>query len=529
MKHKNIKWIIILVSVALTTLIIFQLYWISNAYAYQKKQLASEVKQVLAKAGKSTVAKSTCFELFGKFSVKPNEGIYFAKQDWKENSQFISPGEKAPDSVKMFFLDKEDTSIYSYNSIKFTRPVSAEFTMRYVYLHNDNPANLNSAKADFQNPAELHYNDFLEKLSGGATIDKRLSMSYLDSVLNKLIKAAGLSPDYHYGLIRSDNNNIEYFSKNSDLKKLGSSDLNVEIINDPYFSHPYKLALYFDSGYSQVFNNLWLMLGSSLVIISLLCYAFWYFIRTILTQRKLSEMKTDFINNMTHEFKTPITNIGLAVENIQEKWDLNGSTPYLKIIGDENNRLRENVERILQIASLDKEDITLDIGEVNVNLLIEKICQDIELTFLSREPEIHYELKAGNPVILADETHVINIISNLVDNAIKYCNSRPDITISTCNSSDGVMIQVKDNGIGMDRITQKKIFEKFYRAHTGNIHNVKGFGLGLAYTKSLIGLHKGSITVESEPGRGSMFTIFLPYSIDYKSINANEPGTYING
>jgi two-component system, OmpR family, phosphate regulon sensor histidine kinase PhoR len=520
MKKVDMKWIMILVAAALLVLITVQLYWIQNAYIFRKNQHNEKVKQVLSAAAKQTVDNATCFELFGKVFIKPHEGIYFARQPWSGSQVFTDPATKAPDSVKMFFLNREQSSIIGQNSLKFTHPVSAEFTMRMEY-HFDDTSNAAFMKPENRNPDALNYSDYREVINGNAPIGKRLDLKFLDSVLKYQVMAAGLGMDYHFGIVRSDNGALEYASPNADYAKLTQSEMSAGLIADNYFSHPYKLVIYFDSGITGALAALWGVLLASAFVILLLCYGFWYFIRTIISQKKLSEMKTDFINNMTHEFKTPITNIGLAVENINEKGDLNGSTPFLRIIGEENNRLRENVERILQIATLDKEEIHLKLDKIDINNLVEKICQNMELSAYPGNPETEYQLLAENSMIWADETHIINIIYNLLDNSVKYCNEKPLIKITTINTSGGVKIIVKDNGIGMNKETQKRAFEKFYRAHTGNIHNVKGFGLGLSYVKKLVELHSGIITLWSEPGKGSIFEIFLPFNYHQQPLETN--------
>jgi len=498
-----------LVALALLLLIGVQLYWVQTAYTSRQNQLVQQVNAVLAKAGQQTVDQSKCFELFGKVFIRPHEGIFFGKQAWQGKEQFVPVSIKAPDSVQMFFLNPDDTNVYGFNSVKFGRPLLATFTMKMEYQFDDT-TEVAWSMPGYQPMSEQHYRDFKEKLIGSSPITKRLKLPFLDSTLGVLMAATVPGAPYHYGIIRVDNSAVEYFSKGTDPKKLLNSQMSAALNGDKYFSHPYRLALYLDNGNALALNMIWgILLVSALVILGLGC-AFWYFIRTILTQEKLSVMKTDFINNMTHEFKTPITNIGLAVENINDKGDLNGSTPLLRIIGEENNRLRDNVERILQIATLEKDEINLKRDRIDVNGLVERISQNLELSNYPREPEINCDLEAENPYIMADETHVINVIYNLLDNALKYCNTKPIVKISTRNTPKGIVLTITDNGIGMDSETQKRVFEKFYRAHTGNIHTVKGFGLGLSYVKKLVELHQGTIRLESELGKGSTFEIFLP-------------------
>jgi len=511
------KKIIILVACTLVILIGVQLYWIQNAYTYRQNQLNQQVNQILSSAGQQTVQKSTCFELFGKAFIKPHEGIYFAKQRWQGNEKFLSPDKNVPDSFKMFFKSDEDTTVYGSNSLKFYHPLSIQFIMKCEY-HFDDTSQASFNKPQYQTISDLNYKTFKEKFKLNAPIAERLKIPFLDSTLHSLLVSAKLTSGYHYGIIRNDNDSVEYASAKSNSEKLKASPMRASLIDDKYFSHPYRLALYFDSRSALALNTLWGVLLASIVVVLLLCYAFWYFVRTIQAQKKLSEMKTDFINNMTHEFKTPITNIGLAVENINEAGGLNGNGPFVRIIGEENNRLRDNVERILQIASLKKEEIKLSLNRLNINSIIENIANNIEQSHYPHNPDIQCTLDAENPFIVADETHIINIIYNLLDNSLKYCSTRPIILISTHSTDKGIILTIKDNGIGMNHETQRRMFEKFYRAHTGNVHNVKGFGLGLSYVKSLVDLHSGHIKIESELGKGSSFEIFLPFNQKEKPV-----------
>jgi len=232
-----------------------------------------------------------------------------------------------------------------------------------------------------------------------------------------------------------------------------------------------------------------------------------------LKQKKLSEIKNDFISNMTHEFKTPISTISLASEMLGDSSI--SQTPekqqrYLKMIRDENKRLSVLVESILQTSILDKGEFKLKLSEVDVHEIINAAINNTHLLIDQRNGIIHTSLKAQKHILKADRVHLTNIVFNLIDNAIKYTQEIPEITVTTYNTAEGIMIQVKDNGIGISRENQRKIFDKFYRVPTGNLHNVKGFGLGLSYVLAVVLKHKGTISVNSEPGKGSTFNVHFP-------------------
>ncbi len=242
-------------------------------------------------------------------------------------------------------------------------------------------------------------------------------------------------------------------------------------------------------------------------------FAFFITVRTMLNQKKLSEIKSDFINNMTHEFKTPLATISLAVDALNNEKVLENPEKlnyFRGIIKEENKRMNKHVETILQAAALEKQEFSLQKAKVSGHELIQKTISNYRLVLAEKNGSITEQLNASRDTIFVDESHFVNMLNNLVDNAIKYSDKAPKITITTHSTPKIFVIRVNDEGIGMSRETVKKIFEKFYRAHTGNVHNVKGFGLGMSYVKTIIDAHKGRIKVDSIPGKGSNFTIELP-------------------
>jgi len=240
-----------------------------------------------------------------------------------------------------------------------------------------------------------------------------------------------------------------------------------------------------------------------------------------LKQKKLSQIKNDFISNMTHEFKTPISTISLASEMLSDASI--SQTPdkqhkYLKMIRDENKRLSVLVESILQTSILDKGEFKLKPSELDIHEIINIAINNTQLLIAQRQGSVHTFLKATNFKLMADKVHLTNIIFNLIDNAIKYTKQHPEIVVTTYNTAEGIMIEIKDNGIGISKENQRKIFDKFYRVPTGNVHNVKGFGLGLSYVLAVVLKHNGTISVDSDLGKGSIFKVHLPFIIkDFKA------------
>ncbi len=256
----------------------------------------------------------------------------------------------------------------------------------------------------------------------------------------------------------------------------------------------------------------WMVIGAVLFTIIIFC-AFFLTVMALLRQKKLSEIKSDFINNMTHEFKTPLATISLAVDALKNEKVVNDKTKtdyFTGIIKDENKRMNKQVETILQAALLDKEQIQLNLQSTHAHDLINTALNNIKLPVEEKQGKLDISLAAKNDCILADEVHFTNLINNLLDNAVKYSKEDLLIRISTQTVSNSFRVKIEDNGIGMNKETLNRIFEKFYRAHTGNLHNVKGFGLGLSYVKTIVRAHHGKIKAESTSGKGTSFIIDFP-------------------
>jgi two-component system phosphate regulon sensor histidine kinase PhoR len=259
----------------------------------------------------------------------------------------------------------------------------------------------------------------------------------------------------------------------------------------------------------------WFIIGAILFTL-IITTAFFITIRTLLKQKKLSEIKSDFINNMTHEFKTPLATISLAVDalkNDKVKGNEEKTGYFTNIIKEENKRMNKQVETILQAALLDKQEVQLNLKKLPAHEMIKSALNNITLQVEEKQGTLDVQLNAEKDMVLADEVHFTNLINNLLDNAVKYSKENLAIKLSTENSGNHLKIKIEDNGIGMNKETLNRIFEKFYRAHTGNVHNVKGFGLGLSYVKTMVEAHHGNIKADSVLGKGSTFVISMPLAM----------------
>jgi two-component system phosphate regulon sensor histidine kinase PhoR len=278
--------------------------------------------------------------------------------------------------------------------------------------------------------------------------------------------------------------------------------------------NPEYLMLYFPKEKSFLMMQLWLMLIASMSLIIIIIFSFSYSVFTVFKQKKLSEMKNDFVNNMTHEIKTPISTISLACEVLGDK-EIKKSdellSTYINVIKQENKRLETLTEHILQTATLERGQLLLRKEEIDLHLIIQQAVNNVGFHVMQKSGNITQNLNAEKSMIWADKVHITNLIYNLLDNANKYSPERPKIIISTENNQKGVIIKIMDHGIGISKTNQKKIFDKFNRISTGNVHNIKGFGLGLSYVKAIVNKHQGKIEIESELKKGSVFTVFLPF------------------
>jgi signal transduction histidine kinase len=274
-----------------------------------------------------------------------------------------------------------------------------------------------------------------------------------------------------------------------------------------------QLIVTFPDQNSHIIRSMWLMGLISFFFTGLMISAGVYTLMVIVRQKKLADIKSDFINNMTHEFKTPISTISVATDAMQESSVMNDKEKmsyYTRIISDENNKMNANVESILHMALFEKGNIDLELGLFDLNLLLKKVADSFELRINAKNGVIVFDLDPELDKFQFDKNLIQIVITNLIDNAIKYSPEAPHITIGSSRSSDSVRFWIEDKGMGMTKETRSRIFDKFYRLSTGNIHNVKGFGLGLSYSKAIIVAHHGSITVTSNTGSGSKFEVKFP-------------------
>jgi len=490
-KH-NIKFITALVCIALLGLILTQLYWAKNAIKLKEQHF----NQGTIEALNSVVYKLEKFNAADRITHKLNirkQGIRLDKKKVKfslsEELQSDSNGVVVKKTKQRLFTNDGDSAHIEFMD---TTDDSYRWINHQSEVVNDVFDELISINV---------YKDYKQKFN----------TSILDSLIRAELHDNGIDAGYKFKVLTDD----QIKNPTSEIKKFIDSPYRVNLTPDHIFIQPYYLAVIFPHQQTYILNRLWWMFGASTLMILSLIVSFYFALSIIFKQKKLSEIKNDFISNMTHEFKTPISTISLACEALNDKSiekTAERMSAYVGMITDENKRLGLLVENVLQTAILDKGEFKLKLQEFNIHQLILQVIENMRLQVENKQGLILTELDAVDSKILADLVHCTNIIFNLIDNALKYTPEYPEIKIISRNILNGVEIAVKDNGIGISKDNHKKIFDTLYRIPTGNVHDVRGFGLGLSYVKAVIEKHNGTIRVESEPGKGSCFYVYLPFA-----------------
>ncbi len=363
---------------------------------------------------------------------------------------------------------------------------------------------INNTPSPAVNPVkQLSTNYFVVQVNG------EVDASLLEFLLRSEFEKRNIAADFEYGVYDCSSEKMKY----GDYIPFRSTGDKVTSKKLPtWTNYAYYFGVQFPNREAHLINQMGIWSFSSLVLLLVILF-FAYSLFVILKQKRLSEIQKDFINNMTHEFKTPISTIAVSAQVLKNPDIVNHPERllnYSTIIEKENMRLKHQVERVLQMAKFDKDNIGLRREKVDVHEIINDAIGNIKISLQERHGVIHFDPYAVDSVISADRLHLTNVLYNLMDNAIKYCSSAPEIRITTASDGRHLRIEVRDNGLGIAHENHKKVFQKFYRVPTGNVHDVKGFGLGLHYVKSVVDAHRGTIRLQSDLGKGSIFTITLP-------------------
>jgi len=345
-------------------------------------------------------------------------------------------------------------------------------------------------------------------------IARKVNRDELDTLLKKELLNRNITLNYDFSLKTANKDSLVYRKASTDVEEsLPGNTFKTTLFNNDLFGDPGVLYVNFPDKNSLILGNMWTTMASSAGLLLVLVFIFSYTLYAILRQKKISEMKTDFINNMTHEFKTPVATIMIASEALKDPEIVEDKKRISRLAGiiyDENVRLGNHIERVLSIARLEKRELKLEEADVNLNDLVIAVLDSMDLQLQKKGAQVELTLDAIDPIVLGDELHLSNVLYNLIDNANKYSANQPKITIKTRNTAKGVLLSIADEGIGMTKEQSKRIFDQFYRVPTGNLHDVKGFGLGLNYVQDIVTQMGGNVKVHSEKDKGTEFIISLP-------------------
>jgi two-component system, OmpR family, phosphate regulon sensor histidine kinase PhoR len=524
MKEKIIWILIIFVLLSLVGLIGLQAFWIENAFNVKEKQFKQQVNIALTSIVKYIQEEEITLLLVKELNSMPEDSLIKAKKNLSDQNH--KTGLK--NDSKPFKYSKE---IY-LSSQQHHQKLNTDIAVIPKHHEKNKKGNSVQAKnassdsikkelkiADIRNTylnnfrnRKLLVENIINKLSKThPKIEKRIDKRNLERIIKVELVLNRINLPYEYS-VKDEEGNVIYRSDSFNDKDSNNLYM-ARLFPEDIFDHPYFLSIYFPDESNYIFHSIKFIVISSITLTAIIVIIVFLSFYIIFRQNRIRMITNDFINNMTHELKTPISTISLASQLLGDN-----SVPVenknidhiSRMILGECTRLGTLVEKVLQMAVFEHERFKTLPKKLNINSLIDSIIDNYSIQIKSKNGKLFKELNAENPFVFVDEVHMSNVIINLLDNALKYCQTEPVIIVSTRNENNSVVVIVKDNGIGISKEYQKKIFDKFYRVPTGNVHNVKGFGLGLSYVRKIVLTHKGSVSLESKVGQGSIFSIYLP-------------------
>lgn len=500
-------------SVALLGLIMIQFYWTHRMFVSQTDEFNGRVYRAM----NATVEELTRDELqtyYQRFQDIHNDFSESTEKPQVMSSQLIQDSAGTTYiTMTRYILERSVIPLSKqYNDSLISAKLYSQ--EKIVEIPKDSGANMVQnlsldAEENFKNSTFT-----LERLArldmGNKPLDQRTDEKSIDSVFVSQLQKIGVQSQPKFAVLKADSALTKVVSPGFDIRK---KEYTIPLFYDNNDRPQYLISAYFPDKKLSILGPIipivMLTVIFTIIIISVFSLAVYY----MQFQRTISEIKTDFINNMTHEFKTPIATINLALDAMKNPKmieDKEKTARYLKMIKDENKRMHAQVENVLRISKLERNELNISKDRVKLHDLIEDAIMHVELIIEDRQGYIKTHLNAEKSSVLANDTHLTNVLVNILDNAIKYSDDAPRIDVTTENVGNSIILKIADQGNGMTKQVQKKVFEKFYREHTGNVHNVKGHGLGLAYVKRMVEDHHGHVSVESEKGKGSTFIIKLP-------------------
>lgn len=515
--------LVVLMSLSLIGIIFVQAFFINNALENEEQRFTSDVFRSLSLVSKAIEDKELLsydklykevtksgrtpdssdirrLLIFESFNEDTNQSTQFkstiTEESFKAPSLFFDIG-IGNDSIDFKrFISVSEKSVIDHN------PIDGKINLQPIQISKDYSAMDDLGRIFYKNDYRAAYKNY--------PVYKRISNEEVLDLLESQFSLSGIKTTFEYAIYDKD---LSTKIRSDNFERTPGTTIGVPIFLDNESKSNFRLYVDFPERKKYLLSSILSMIVLSILFTSIIILAYSSAIYQLIRQRQISQIKTDFINNMTHEFKTPIATINLAIDSIRNPkiiGDQEKVMRYLTMIKDENKRMHAQVENVLRISKLEKNELNISKERVELNDLIEDAITHVELIVEDRRGYVKTHLEAEKASVLANETHFTNVIVNILDNAIKYSDEEPKIDVYTENVGNNILIKIADQGNGMSKQVQKRVFEKFYREHTGNVHNVKGHGLGLAYVKRIVDDHQGHISVESEKGKGSIFTIKLP-------------------
>lgn len=516
--------LVLLMSLSLIGIILVQVYWFNSSLENNDEQFKYHVTQVISNVsdkleqqeeysfydkinhikdstGKIPQKEDLLEILFVQRNTKTNKTIVYKNSITSEKFNINSPlfNKKFNSDGFKSFSSKRLTEIYNNNIID--NSVLNQSTIPDMKIEKD-------GNLDILNKAQLQisYKDYASALP----IDERITKEKLRNLLKKELVEHGVKTKFEFGIY---NNQIPTKIKSDGFHYDKDATYNIPVFADNEGNSKYQLLVTFPHKKKFLLSQLVSITILSIIFTLIIIIAYTSALNQLIRQKQISEIKTDFINNMTHEFKTPIATINLALDAIRNPKIIEDKEKvfrYLQMIRDENKRMHAQVENVLRISKLEKKELDISKEPTAIHDVIEDAIEHVNLILEDKHGTIVKHLNAARTTCLINEVHFTNVLVNILENAIKYSPDVPEIEVFTENIKDMILVKIKDNGLGMSKVAQKRVFEKFYREHTGDLHNVKGHGLGLAYVKRIVEDHNGQVYVESEKGKGSTFIIKIP-------------------
>lgn len=524
MNKKRFRLLVFLMSLSLIGIILVQLYWINTSLKKSEEEFKLHVQQVIGNVaqlidnkeffsfyeqyykikdsiGKEPETKTLKEFFFMERNKKTNETIIYTSslvsQDYGINGSFF---DKNADTIKVGnILANRKTEIYAGTVLDNS---SVELNRKPDVTIEKSGSLSSFDRANYQ----LLFRDIVSQ----RPIQDRISKEDLNKYLKNELEKYQIKTPYEFAIY---SNGLATKIRSDRFKYDKRSTYGIPVFQDNEGMSQYQLLVTFPQKSKFFFSSILGITMLSILFTLIIVLTFSSALNQLITQKQISEIKTDFINNMTHEFKTPIATINLALDAIKNPKiidDKERVQRYLQMIKDENKRMHAQVENVLRISKLEKKELDISKEPTDVLGIIDDAIEHISLIIEDREGKIIKHIEAKRTTILLNEVHFTNVLVNILDNAVKYSPGIPIVDIYVENIKDYIIIKIKDQGAGMSKIAQKRVFEKFYREHTGDLHNVKGHGLGLAYVKQIVDDHNGQIFVESEKGKGSVFILKMP-------------------